>query len=229
MKAELINRIIRIGIFSILLFPFAAAGQDGRTYYHYSESKLFWFMLISDTHVGVSGEVQDTDFLAWATREGKDIINPQFIVNTGDLTDSTDGGVIPIGGPYVDEWATYQHILNVSGMTPSFYYDVPGNHDAYGDENFSFYKAYSIQGSENNSTQHAWTRNFDHGNYLFIGVCTPGNDGASFSIFPWDNFGDHAGLDVSELNFIENNLAAHPDAELTLILRPILPTGPKPP
>jgi hypothetical protein len=217
MKAELFNRIIRIGIFCILLFPVSAAGQNGRTYYHYSESKLFWFMLISDTHVGVSGEVQDTNFLAWATREGKDIINPQFIVNSGDLTDSTDGGIIPIGGPYVDEWETYQHILNVSGMTPSFYYDVPGNHDAYGDANFSFYKAYSIQGSANNATQHAWTTNLDHGKYLFIGVCTPGNDGASFSIWPWDNFGDHAGLDASELNFIENNLAAHPDAELTLI------------
>ena len=32
-----------------------------------------------------------------------------------------------------------------------------------------------------------------------MGVCTPGNDGAKFSFWAEDNFGDHAGLDEGEL------------------------------
>ena len=200
----------------MLLFPVPAAGLGAEPYYHHSANRLLWFMVISDSHVGASG-VQDTNFLAWATREARDVIDPQFIVNSGDLTDSSDGGVIPYGGPYEDEFVDYRHILDVSGMEADFYYDIPGNHDAYGDKNFVFYRAYSIQGRANNATQHAWTKNFEFGSYLFLGVCTPGNDGASFNIWFWDNFGDHAGLDAAELAFIDDSLTAHPEAELALI------------
>jgi len=58
---------------------------------------------------------------------------------------------------------------------------------------------------------------FPYGSYHFLGICTAGNDGARFSIWPWENFGDNAGLDSTELTFIETELANHPDAELTLI------------
>ncbi len=215
MKSELYKRTIQVSLFFILLFPVSAAGLGAKPYYHQSAHRLFWFMLISDTHVGASG-TQDTDFLAWATTEARGIIDPQFIVNSGDLTDSTDGGIIP-NGPYKDEWLAYQHILDVSNMAPGFYYDIPGNHDAYNDEDFTFYRLYSFGGHQDKPTQHAWVKDYDFGSYLFLGVCTAGNDGASFSIWPWDNFGDHAGLDSGELVFIENNLIANPDAELALI------------
>lgn len=214
MKTGIFTRAIQISLIFLLLFPAAAAALGAKPYYHQSAARLFWFMLISDTHVGAR-DVQDTNFLAWATREARDIINPQFIVNTGDLTDSSDGFFLPAGGPYVDEWTDYRHILDVSGMNPDFYYDIPGNHDAYGDKNFVYYKTYSIQGSANNATQHAWVKNFNFGSYLFLGVCTAGNDGVPFLFGP--NFGDNAGLDASELGFIEDNLSAHPDAELALI------------
>jgi hypothetical protein len=193
----------------------SAATLRGQPYYHQSANRLFWFVIISDSHIGARGS-QDKDYLAWITREGRNIVKPYFIVNSGDLTDSTDGGIIP-NGPYEDEWQDYRAILDDSGMTPDFYYDIPGNHDAYGDEDFEYYRAYSVQGRANDSTQHAWVKEFDFGSYLFLGVCTAGNDGADFSIWPWDNFGDHAGLDYDELDFIEANLSAHPDAALTLI------------
>lgn len=215
MKSALLTRFIQVSLLFSLFFPVSATGLGAEPYYHHSARRLFWFMVISDTHVGAA-DAQDTNFLVWATREARNVVNPQFIVNSGDLTDSTNGGIIP-NGPYEDEWADYRHILDVSGMYSGFYYDIPGNHDAYNDENFVYYKAYSIQGRANNATQHAWTRNFNFGSYLFLGVCTAGNDGDSFSIWPWDNFGDHAGLDAGELAFIEESLIAHPDAELALI------------
>jgi hypothetical protein len=35
-----------------------------------------------------------------------------------------------------------------------------------------------------------------------LGIATTGNDGAEFSIWPWDNFGDHAKLTDGELFYI---------------------------
>jgi hypothetical protein len=132
------------------------------------------------------------------------------------LTDSTNGGVIP-NGPYQDEWDTYRQILDSAGIDASFYYDIPGNHEEYHDADLSFYIENSIQGTATGTTQHSWTRVFPYGKYHFLGICTAGNDGALFNLKPWDNFGDHAGLDADELEYIETELANHLDAELTLI------------
>lgn len=197
------------------LYPACRAGNPNGAYYHWRGSRLFWFMVISDAHIGASGS-QDTDYLTWAVTEARGIINPLFIVNSGDLTDSTNGGVIP-NGPYPEEWDTYRQILDSAGMDATFYYDIPGNHEGYNDADLSYYVENSIQGSATGATQHSWTRVFPYGSYHFLGVCTAGNDGARFSIWPWLNFGDNAGLDENELNFIETELENHPDADLTLI------------
>ena len=111
----------------------------------------------------------------------RQVITPQFIVNTGDLTDSTNGGIIP-NGPYPEEWNAYRQILEDAGWTPSFYCDLPGNHDAYNDENFAYYRASSIQGRATGATQSSWVKIFPHGRYHFLGVCTPGNDGKPYGI-----------------------------------------------
>jgi hypothetical protein len=196
----------------------AADGQAGDPFsarYHWSGSRLFWFMVVSDSHVGTSGS-QDTGHLTWAVTTARAAINPLFIVNCGDLTDSTNGGTIP-NGPYAAEWQSYRNLLTAEGIDASFYYDIPGNHDHYNDAAFAYYKNYSIQGVATGATQHSWIRSFPFGTYHFIGVSTPGNDGASFSIWPWDNYGDHAGLDAGELAFIESQLATHPEADLTIV------------
>jgi hypothetical protein len=81
----------------LLLAPVAArAGDPYSAYYHWSGNRLFWFMVISDSHIGYS-DSQDTDYLTWAVTEARSTINPLFIVNCGDLTDSTNGGFIPNG------------------------------------------------------------------------------------------------------------------------------------
>jgi hypothetical protein len=209
------SKALTLSLLIGLLFPSAGLPRRSQAYYHSSADRLFWFMVISDTHIGADGS-QDTQYLTWAVTEARNIIDPLFIVNSGDLTDSTNGGTIP-NGPYEEEWINYRQILSSAGISPNLYYDIPGNHDAYNDENFAYYKAYSMQGSAHNTTQHAWLKTFEFGSYQFLGICTAGNDGASFSIWPWDYFGDHAGLDQAELAFIEAELAAHPQAELVLI------------
>jgi hypothetical protein len=191
----------------------AWAGQ--KAYYYPNADRLFWFMIISDTHIGANSTCSDN--LTWAVTQARQVIAPQFIVNTGDLTDSSDGFILPIGGPYQAEWDTYRQILEGAGIDASFYYDMPGNHDEYDDATLAYYRANSIQGRATGLTQPSWTRQFSYGSYHFLGVCTPGNDGAPFSIWSSDNYGDHAGLDDFELSYIQADLASHTEAQLTLI------------
>ena len=107
--------------------------------------KLLWFIHASDTHIGTSGST-DTTNLQWLVGQAKNVINPSFIVVTGDLTDSTNGNIFGYpNGPYQAEWDQYKSILS-NGVDASFYFDIPGNHDAYNDQYFSYYLANSVQG-----------------------------------------------------------------------------------
>ena len=206
--APLFMLIVGLSFFSSLVF----AGQ--KAYYSPNADRLFWFMILSDSHIGASSTAAEN--LTWAVTQARQVIAPQFIVNPGDLTDSTNGGLIP-DGPYQEEWDTYRQILESAGINSSFYYDMPGNHDEYNDATLAYYRANSIQGRATGLTQPSWTRQFSYGSYHFLGVCTPGNDGAPFTILPWDNYGDHAGLDDGELANIQSDLANHTQAQLTLI------------
>jgi len=218
MKRPLIAAIV-LALFASINSTPCRAGDPYAAGYHWSANRTFWFMVISDIHIGESSD-QDTKYLTWAVTDARDIINPNFIVATGDLTDSTNGTVLGIFfGPYPEEWQAYRQILLNAGIEniEDFFFDLPGNHDHYNDQPFELYRQYSIQGAAHDTTQHAWTRVFPFGTYQFIGTNTAGNDGARFSLSEADNFGDHAGLDNGELDFIEAALMAGPNAKLTLI------------
>jgi hypothetical protein len=187
--------------------------------------KLMWFIHASDIHVGTSGST-DTTNLQWLATTAMNVIAPSFIVVSGDLTDSTNGNIFGYpNGPYQAEWDAYKTILGNAGADASFYFDLPGNHDAYNDRYFAYYLANSVQGRATGKTQASWTRTGAWGKYHFLGASTPDNTGAAFSIF-WP-YGDNAGLDSSELTFIGNELATHADADLTLIFghHPLVATG----
>jgi len=200
------------------------AADPHSAYYSAANDKVFWFIHITDPHIGTSGS-DDTDNLQWIVTEARTAINPLFIVNSGDLTDSTKGDGLFPDGPHIEEWEEYYGILDAAGIDADFYYDIPGNHDHYNDKDFVYYLANSIQGIATGQTQISWRRDFTFGKYHFIGVCTAGNDGASFLAPP--NFGDHAGLDEYELSYIETELENNTDADLTIIFghHPILSTG----
>lgn len=194
--------------------PEAGAANPHGAVYSSVNNRVFWFLVISDSHVGKKNGLGPEN-LQWILTEAKGAIDPSFIVLSGDLTDSTDGGLYP-DGPYLSEWTEYRNIVDAAGATSSFFFDIPGNHDQYNDGTLSFFRNFSVQGRASGGTQCLWTRDFPYGSYHFLGVCTAGNDGASFSILP-PEFGDHAGLDEGELAFIENALDGNQEAALCLI------------
>ena len=201
------------------------AGFPHGAYYSAENTSVFWFLHVSDLHIGASGST-DSSRLQWLVTTARSVINPQFIVATGDLTDSTNGNWLGMpNGPYQAEWDQYKSILANAGAGPDFFYDLPGNHDAYSDRYFAYYLANSVQGRATGKTQVSWTRQFPFGRYHFLGVNSAGNDGRAFSLtFP---YGDYAGLDTAELTFINQQLQANSDAALTLVFghHPVTDTG----
>ncbi len=201
------------------------AGDPHSAYYSADTDKLMWFVHASDTHLGDSGSA-DSSNLHWVTGEARNVIDPSFIVVTGDLTDSTNGNLLGYpNGPYQAEWDEYKNILSANGVDANSYFDIPGNHDAYNDKDFNYYLANAVQGRATGRTQVSWTRTGSWGKYHFLGINSADNSGAPFSL-SWP-YGDNAGLDGSELSFINQALSAHPDANLTLILghHPLVATG----
>jgi VCBS repeat-containing protein len=204
----------------------ATAGNPRSAFYSPDPSRIFWFIHISDTHIGARGSTDGAN-LSWVVNTARTVINPSFIVASGDLTDSTNGSLFGIpGGPYQKEWDEYRSII--TGAIPdaaSMFYDIPGNHDAYSDRDFAYYLNNSIQGRATGKKQLSWRRDFSFGTYQFLGVNTCDNTGAAFSLF-WP-YGDYAGLDAEELRFIHDQLAGNPGAALTLVFghHPITDTG----
>ncbi len=203
----------------------AVAGNPGGACYCSLNNRVFWFIQISDLHIGIRGN-QDSLYLEKIVNQARKVIEPEFIIASGDLTDSTNGSLLGVpDGPWQDEWDEYSGILAAAGMTADFYYDIPGNHDAYSDADFAYYLANSIQGRATGQTQISWIREFSFGKYQFLGVNTADHSGDPFSFdWPW---GDYAGLDEDELDFIESRLAESRDADLTLVFghHPVTDTG----
>jgi len=205
--------------------PAIQAGTPTGARYNPLGNELFWFIHASDIHMGMRG-TNDSSRLQWLVTTARSVINPSFIVVTGDLTDSTNGNLFGIpNGPYQAEWDQYKSILAKAGVTAGFYYDIPGNHDAYSDRDFSYYLANSVQGQATGKTQLSWTRDFGFATYHFLGVNSSDNTGDPFSVL-WP-YGDYAGLDTAELDFIGDELAAHAAARLTFVFghHPVSDTG----
>jgi MYXO-CTERM domain-containing protein len=200
-----------------LLLIIAVAGAHGpatagAAAYLDGPDDLVWFVAISDTHVG-AGELiygdKDLLRLEWATTTLVAATDPAFIVNTGDLTDATAWGLIP-GSQVESEWIEYAETVAGNGMDPGFYFDVPGNHDHYGDGGLSHYRTWSVAGGADGATNHAWTFGGGDTSCLALGLATCASNGKSAP-------SDDASLDDEDQAFLADTLAAHPDEDLVVV------------
>jgi len=141
----------------------ASAEARDPSYASYSadNDRLFWFIHITDTHVG--WPVTGGGNLKLVADKGYKVVKPRFIAITGDLTDM---------GFMTGYWNNYRSILTAAGHTPKTIFDQPGNHDRWLDSGLSNYKKHSIQGKATGATHHAWTLQLPFGDYHFVGLDT---------------------------------------------------------
>ena len=188
----------------------AAAGDPSLARYSDDPSRTFWFLQISDLHIDTFLYGSEEDQLEWALGAGFDAIQPFFVVATGDLTDHTNGFNY-LGAPNPEEWNLLNSILAGAGMGPDVYFDVPGNHDFYGDDG-GFYLTYGVQALVQGTTQPEWTLDLPFGLYHFVSAATAHNDDPPL---PWPF--DNVAVSDAEAAEIEANLLGHTDARLTIM------------
>jgi MYXO-CTERM domain-containing protein len=195
--------------------PAALAGPQNA---HYADDAdgVFWFMHISDIHIGTSHldptlTGNEVPHLQYALGEARTVINPAFLVATGDLTNG-DGGDwgVPTSGQSQAEWDTYKSVYTGAGMTASFYYDVVGNHDEYSIScpSLHWYLDNSLQGQTVHAASFGWTHTTTFGDYFFYGFNATGDCVAPLS------GGDGVIIDA-EYAALVAAIDAHPNAPLS--------------
>ncbi|MBI5502224.1 MAG: metallophosphoesterase [Deltaproteobacteria bacterium] len=194
----------------------ARAGEPSLAEYVFDGSRVLWFSWITDTHIDFIlplGPAGEEDRLRWATGEGFEVVQPWFMVATGDLTDSTNG-ISYLSGQQDAEWSLYRQIVaDENGMGPEFYFDIAGNHDTYSDGAQEHYLAFSVQGVATGTTQHTWRIDAPWGaSYAFVEVATSSNGGE-----PWLDVTQPAELTPDELAEVESFLTAGDDADLAIV------------
>jgi predicted phosphodiesterase len=214
------KKYLYLFVFSIILWISSSAigGNPEGVYYSDDNTNIFWFALISDTHIGNPFTIEDRKHVDQFLSEVH-IINPKIIVATGDLTDHSRCNPITGGKPcnHIREWNEYRLLfVNKGGMTIDIYSDAPGNHDQYWDgKPLMLYLFKSVQGRATNQTQRSWTYRPDFGKYHFINTATPHPD-YTIPFFDW-LAGNPSELSEDEIDFIEEELNSHNDANLTFV------------
>ncbi|GAB4301584.1 MAG: hypothetical protein Kow0090_17130 [Myxococcota bacterium] len=202
------NKLLFVPLLALLFGLSNSAQPFGR--YSLDGSNTIWFIQITDSHIdNVLADYEEDNF-QWVLGEAAAIINPYFIVNTGDLTDSTSDKLPYYGvGPIEDEWKRYRGFLDATKISPDFYFDIPGNHDAYNDGGLKFYLKYSLQGSTTGRTQHSWRIDTPTQSFHFFNGADPANDGKQ-----WPS--DNAEFTDGELDEVKSFLATNGDAEFQM-------------
>jgi len=171
---------------------------------------VFWFMHLSDLHTSCDWNPTDEHKnMQLAFGEANQVIEPWFIVATGDLVDGSPYG-IPTTGQGQAEWDEYKGLYTAAGLTPATYFDLPGNHDGYGDVGFNFYLKNSLQGSTNASTYVSWMVDTPVGSYQFFGLDSAGTGSGPFSEKPE--------FLQAQIDQMKGDLETNPPPELVFVL-----------
>jgi len=202
-------------IFITLLYPviflsIKPAGASDPSLARYSDdpSNIFWFIQVADTHIDNDASADEITYFEWVLNESVAIVDPLFVVNTGDLVDHSEG-LCYWCGIREEEWTLYRNITDSAGMTDDFYFDIVGNHDTYADEDASYYLDLSIQGHAQGTTQPHWRFDLPFGSYHFFSIATTCNDWLGW---PADN----NIVTEEEYDEILRNLDANTDTNLTI-------------
>jgi hypothetical protein len=176
--------------------------------YRADGSRLLWLLHLTDTHIDTFLNGGEEDRLRWALSEGVTTVQPDAVVVTGDATDGTNG--IFYSGANQAEWDLYRSIVDTAGLNDAgYYFDLPGNHDAYSDDGLALYRQNSVQGAATGRTQVEWRLDRPWGSTCFVGVATPQEQGK-----PWPQ--DPAELTAAELAETEAFLVGNPECRVTL-------------
>ncbi|XP_009610984.1 putative metallophosphoesterase At3g03305 [Nicotiana tomentosiformis] len=135
-----------------------------------------WVVQLSDLHFSVHHPERALNF-SNIVGPTLSMINPSLVFITGDLTDGKSKDLLTMKQDE-EEWLEYQKVLEDvtkrSGLKKNMFYDLRGNHDAFGvpafGGKFDFYSKYSINGQlKRSGLVNSVTIQTGERNILFVG------------------------------------------------------------
>lgn len=106
---------------------------------------FIWFIHVSDIHISYKVPQTKANLIKFVD-EVLPAVSPYFVLATGDLTNAKNK-VSFISGQIQEEWETYSDILTSRNIKPSFWFDIPGNHDRFNvaDISADLYSVFGVQ------------------------------------------------------------------------------------
>lgn len=120
---------------------------------------MVWVVQLSDLHFSVHHPERARDFRDFVG-SSLSFVNPSLVLITGDLTDGKSKDLLTMKQDEA-EWVEYekvmQDVIEKSGLNKDIFYDLRGNHDAFGVPSigslFDFFSKHSINGQLGRSGQ----------------------------------------------------------------------------
>lgn len=164
---------------------------------NYDRNILYWIQ-ISDIHLNMDQPDLLAKFDEFCNKTIS-IVDPAFIISTGDTLDADPGLEIKAQVFYQDEaeYIFFNETLEKYGFNESFWLPVIGNHERYNTEDLSLYNYYI-----RNQTQYAFYFNTSFGNYRFI-IADTVQDPGLINFF--NLFGESKEVKLNELESIIND------------------------
>ncbi|KAF8941374.1 hypothetical protein EDD21DRAFT_439564 [Dissophora ornata] len=137
-----------------------------------SKDNIFYFIQVSDLHISTFRKASTANFYTFLST-ALPLVEPSFVVVTGDLTDAKDNNLVG-STQYLDEWTTYRDALVESGVLTrrngSFWHDLRGNHDCFDVPSWSSKQNMFANMSASMEPGFMFDVRTDYGKYGFIGI-----------------------------------------------------------
>ncbi|KAG0054704.1 Transmembrane protein 62 [Linnemannia elongata] len=137
-----------------------------------SKDNIFYFIQVSDLHISTFRKASTANFYTFLST-ALPLVEPAFVVVTGDLTDAKDKQLVG-SMQYVNEWVTYRDALEESGVLTkrngTFWHDLRGNHDCFNVPSWDSKENMFADMSSSKSPGFMFDVRTGYGKYGFIGI-----------------------------------------------------------
>ncbi|KAH7044364.1 Metallo-dependent phosphatase-like protein [Linnemannia elongata] len=137
-----------------------------------SKDNIFYFIQVSDLHISTFRKASTANFYTFLST-ALPLVEPAFVVVTGDLTDAKDKQLVG-SMQYVNEWVTYRDALEESGVlmkrNGTFWHDLRGNHDCFNVPSWDSKENMFADMSSSKSPGFMFDVRTGYGKYGFIGI-----------------------------------------------------------